>query len=32
MMPLAVKLHHANSDPWLLDQLLMDWRQDYLEA
>ncbi|MCH9713304.1 MAG: hypothetical protein K0U63_01970 [Cyanobacteria bacterium] len=32
MMPMAVKLHHANTDPWLLDQLLMDWRQSYLHA
>ncbi|MFO7630747.1 MAG: CatA-like O-acetyltransferase [Prochlorococcaceae cyanobacterium] len=32
VMPLAVKLHHATSDPWVLDQLLKDWRQSYLEA
>jgi chloramphenicol O-acetyltransferase len=31
IMPLAVKLHHATSDPWLLDQLLADWRQTFLD-
>lgn len=31
-MPLAVKLHHAPADPWLLDQLLAAWRRTYLDA
>jgi len=31
LMPLAVKLHHASSDPWVLDQLLADWRQAFLD-
>lgn len=32
IMPLAVKLHQASADPWLLDQLLADWRRSYLDA
>ena len=31
LMPLAVKLHHATADPWVLDQLLADWRRTFLE-
>ena len=31
-MPLAVQLHHATTDPYVLDQLLRDWRHRYLEA
>jgi chloramphenicol O-acetyltransferase type A len=30
-MPLAVQLHHATADPYVLDQLLRDWRHRYLD-
>lgn len=30
-MPLAVQLHHATADPYVLDQLLADWRHRYLD-
>lgn len=31
-MPLAVQLHHATADPFVLQQLLDDWRRRYLAA
>ena len=32
VMPLAVKMYHASADPWVLDQLLADWRRSHLDC